>query len=94
VTAGAGFDRGPGGPHTLPAGYADRVHAVLPRLHAAAVLKDTIVAQALDKPHKAPPLTMPGELLRQKTRAAWPTWEHLMAQSPSWNDYDGYRPNP
>ncbi|MFC7109069.1 hypothetical protein ACFQQB_56925 [Nonomuraea rubra] len=32
VSAGAGFDLGPQGPYTLPAGYADRVHAALPRL--------------------------------------------------------------
>lgn len=92
VTAGAGFDLGPEGPHTLPAGYADRVHASLPRLHAAAVLYDAIVGQALDKPHKAPPFSMPGELVRQETQAVWPTWKQLMTQSPSWNDYDGYQP--
>jgi hypothetical protein len=45
VTAGAGYDLGPSG-HALPAGYANRVHAVLPRLHAAAVLHDAIVGQA------------------------------------------------
>jgi hypothetical protein len=89
VTAGAGFDLGDG-PAALPAGYADRIHAVLPRLHAAPVLYDTIVGQALDKPHKAPPFSMPGELLRQKTKEIWPTWEQLM-QSPGWNDYEGYR---
>ncbi|MFG2196966.1 damage-inducible protein [Streptomyces sp. NPDC048639] len=92
VTAGADFDLGPEGPHTLPAGYADRIHATLPRLHAAPVLYDAIVGQALDKPHKAPPFTMPGELVRQETPAIWPTWEQLMTRSPSWNDYDGYRP--
>ncbi|MEV0385581.1 HD domain-containing protein [Nonomuraea sp. NPDC050643] len=92
VTAGAGFDLGPSGPHTLPAGYADRVHAVFPRLHAAAVLKDAIVGQALGKPHKAPPFTMPGELLRQRTQETWPTWEQLMTLDPTWHDYDGYQP--
>ncbi|MFF8783966.1 HD domain-containing protein [Streptomyces sp. NPDC015125] len=92
VTAGAGFDLGPEGPHTLPAGYADRIHASLPRLHAAPVLYDTIVGQALDKPHKAPPFSMPGELVRQETQAVWPTWKQLMTRSPSWNDYDGYPP--
>ncbi|MEV2271288.1 HD domain-containing protein [Nonomuraea africana] len=92
VTAGAGFDLGPDGPFTLPAGYADRIHAVLPRLHAAAVLYDTIVGQALAKPHKAPPYTMPGELLRQHTGQEWPTWQQLMTRPPSWSDYDGYQP--
>ncbi|MBG0822632.1 HD domain-containing protein [Planomonospora sp. ID91781] len=94
VTAGAGFDLGPGGPYSLPDGYADRVHAVLPRLHAAAVLYDAIVGQAAGNPHKAPPYTMPGELLRQRTGEEWPTWHGLMTQEPSWHDYDGYRPQP
>ncbi|MBA4860356.1 HD domain-containing protein [Streptomyces sp. PSKA54] len=91
VTAGAGYDLGPEGPHTLPADYVHRIHAALPRLHAAAVLYDTIVGQALGKPHKAPPFSMPGELVRQRTRETWPTWEQLMTQPPSWNDYDGYQ---
>ncbi|MEU7900221.1 HD domain-containing protein [Nonomuraea sp. NPDC049152] len=91
VTAGAGFDLSPGEPYTLPAGYADRIHAVLPRLHATAVLYDTIVGQALDKPQKAPPFSMAGELVRQKTQVPWPTWQQLVGQDPSWNDYDGYQ---
>jgi hypothetical protein len=60
---------------------------VLPRLHTAAALHDAIVGQALDKPHKAPPYTMPGELVRQATGHAWPTWKELM-QGSGWNDYD------
>ncbi|GAA3140218.1 hypothetical protein GCM10010466_34120 [Planomonospora alba] len=87
VSAGAGFDLGPDGPYTLPAGYADRVHAEFPRLRASAVLFDAIVGQALAKPHKAPPYTMPGELLRQHTGGEWPTWRQLMTRPPSWNDY-------
>jgi hypothetical protein len=63
---------------------------VLPRLHAAPVLYDAIVSQGIEKPHKAPPFSMPGELVRQKTQEIWPTWEQLM-QSPGWNDYEGYR---
>ncbi len=89
VSAGAGLDLGDGR-GALPAGYVDRIHAVLPRLHAAPVLYDAIVGQALDKPQKAPPFSMPGELVRQKTGEIWPTWEQLM--TPGWNDYDGYRP--
>ncbi|MEQ4715748.1 HD domain-containing protein [Nonomuraea sp. B19D2] len=88
VTAGAGYDLGPTGP-ALPDGYADRIHAVLPRLHAAAVLHDEIVGQALDKPQKAPPFSMSGELVRQVTRESWPTWKELF-QTAGWKDYDGY----
>ncbi|WP_043636212.1 HD domain-containing protein [Nonomuraea candida] len=87
VSAGAGFDLGPHGPYTLPEGYADRIHAALPRLRAASALYDAIVAQALAKPHKAPPFTLPGELVRQHTGEEWPTWRQLMSQPPSWNDY-------
>jgi hypothetical protein len=47
------------------------------------------VGQALAKPHKAPPFTMPGELVRQMTEQSWPTWQELM-QSSGWNDYDSY----
>ncbi|GAA1408423.1 hypothetical protein GCM10009639_58160 [Kitasatospora putterlickiae] len=90
VALGAGFDLG-GGPERLPPGYTDRVHRVLPRLHAAAVLHDSIVRQALENPRKAPPFTMQGELVRQATGGSWPTWEHL-ARSAGWNDYEGYRP--
>ncbi|MFJ9446290.1 HD domain-containing protein [Kitasatospora sp. NPDC101235] len=91
VALGAGFDLG-GGPTALPDGYADRVQQVLPRLHAAAVLHDSIVSQALEKPHKAPPFTMQGELVRQVTGRTWPAWEQL-ARSSGWNDYDHYRPD-
>jgi hypothetical protein len=90
VTAGAGYDLGPAGP-ALPEGYAQRVHRVLPRLHAAAVLHDTIVGQALDKPQKAPPFSMPGELVRQVTGQSWPTWRELV-EGTGWGDYDDYRP--
>ncbi|GAB2880903.1 HD domain-containing protein [Streptomyces mayteni] len=89
VTLGAGYDIGPDPQHPLPPGYVDRVHAVLPRLHAAAVLHDAIVGQALAKPHKAPPFTMPGELVRQRTGGTWPGWRDLVG----WGDYDGYLPD-
>ncbi|MFB4287866.1 HD domain-containing protein [Nonomuraea sp. ATR24] len=88
VAAGSGYDLGPDGP-ALPPGYADRIHAVLPRLHAAAVLHDAIVGQAAAKPQKAPPYTMPGELVRQATGQRWPTWRELM-EAGGWGDYDGY----
>ncbi|MGO4429699.1 hypothetical protein AB4Z54_65900, partial [Streptomyces sp. MCAF7] len=81
VTEGAGYDLGPDPAHPLPPGYADHIHAALPRLHAAAVIYDMIVDQALAKPHKAPPFSMPGELLRQKTGAPWPTWRQLMSDA-------------
>jgi hypothetical protein len=92
VSAGAGYDIRPGGP-TLPAGYAERVHAALPRLHSSAVLHDTIIGQALAKPHKAPLFSLPGELVRRHTGQEWPTWRQLTGGEPSWGDYEGYRPS-
>ncbi|GAA4679937.1 hypothetical protein GCM10023347_38320 [Streptomyces chumphonensis] len=89
VTAGAGFDLGIEGPGPLPPGYTDRVHAELPRLHAAAVLHDTIVGQALAKPHKAPPFSLPGELLRRHTGGTWPAWDRFTG----WGDHDGHAPD-
>ncbi|ASU81958.1 HD domain-containing protein [Nocardiopsis gilva YIM 90087] len=90
VTTGAGYDLGVDARHPLPDGYADRVHAVLPRLHAAAVLHDEIIEQGLAKPGKAPMFSLPGELVRQHTGKAWPTWEQLARQDAGWGDYDGY----
>jgi hypothetical protein len=86
VSVGAGYDLGRSGP-ALPPGYAERVHAVLPRLRAAAVLHDAVVTQALAKPHKAPLFSLPGELVRQVTQQPWPTWKEMM-ESSGWHDYD------
>ncbi|MDG9702517.1 HD domain-containing protein [Streptomyces sp. DH37] len=98
VTIGAGTDLDLGGEDAsaLTADLVGRVHAVLPRLHAAAVLHDTIVGQALTgpgtRPGKAPLFSLPGELVRRATGMAWPTWEELMSRPSGWHDYDGYRP--
>ncbi|MGA4837895.1 HD domain-containing protein [Streptomyces sp. G45] len=86
VSAGTRLDIA-GSAADLPPGYADRVHAVLPRLHAAAVLGDAIVEQARARPAKAPLFTLPGELFRQRTGGTWPTWEQATA---GWRDHDGY----
>ena len=85
VSLGAGFDLG-GDPAALPAGYSGHVHRWLPRLHAAVALHDTIVAQAVNRPEKAPPFTLAGELVRQQTGTAWPSWRDI-AGSPGWGDY-------
>lgn len=90
VTAGAGYDLSLRGSFTLPEGYADRIHAVLPRLHASAELQKEIVSQALEKPRKAPPYTLVGELVRQHTGENWPTWQQLMSEPPTWNDYENW----
>ncbi|MGF1425750.1 nuclear transport factor 2 family protein [Kitasatospora sp. LaBMicrA B282] len=71
---------------TLPAGLADRVHALLPRLDLGYALTDAIVAQAEAKPQKASPLTFPGELLRHhQPYGAHPGWHDLLAAA-GWGD--------
>lgn len=71
---------------SLPAGLADDVHALLPRLDLAYALSDAIVTQAKSKPHKAPPTTFPGQLLRHHLPyGAHPGWYDLLATA-GWGD--------
>ncbi|TXS49047.1 hypothetical protein EAO75_14935 [Streptomyces sp. uw30] len=64
---GVGIDaREPGGSALLPPGFADRVHARYPRLGGSRALIEAIHEQALANPRKAPPQTLPGELLHQR----------------------------
>ncbi|WP_459546716.1 hypothetical protein [Nocardia sp. X0981] len=44
-----------------------------------------LATQALAKPHKAPPGSLPGEVLRLKHPELVPTWHDLVAMS-GWND--------
>ncbi|MFG1689392.1 hypothetical protein ACGFNP_55240 [Nonomuraea sp. NPDC049269] len=75
-----------GGPEELPAGYADRVHAVYPRHGGARVLTDAIIAQGLADPRKAPPMTLPGEILHQRhPEAPYITWQGFLDAS-GWDD--------
>ncbi|MEO3790727.1 HD domain-containing protein [Nonomuraea sp. B10E15] len=71
-----------GGPGELPAGYADRVHAVYPRHGGARALTDAIVEQGLADPRKAPPMTLPGEILHQRhPEAPYMTWQDFLDAS-------------
>ncbi|MCG5213179.1 HD domain-containing protein [Streptosporangium soli] len=75
-----------GGPDALPAGYADRVHAVYPRHGGARTLTDAIITQGLADPRKAPPMTLPGEILHQRhPEAPYATWENILDAS-GWDD--------
>ena len=70
----------------LPAGLADDVHALLPRMDLAYALSDAIVTQANGKPQKASPMTFPGALLRHHLPyGAQPTWYDLLAVA-GWGD--------
>lgn len=74
------------GPGALPAGYADRVHAVYPRHGGARALTDAVVAQGLADPRKAPPMTLPGEILHQRhPEAPYVTWENIL-DAGGWGD--------
>ncbi|GLF92825.1 nuclear transport factor 2 family protein [Streptomyces yaizuensis] len=76
-----GKDRG-----LLPAGFADRVHAELPREDLAYALTDAIVAQCLDNPRKAGPLSFPGQLVRHHLpHGTLPDWYELIAAA-GWGD--------
>ncbi|MFI8280545.1 nuclear transport factor 2 family protein [Streptomyces sp. NPDC085929] len=71
---------------SLPAGLADHVHALLPRMDLGYALSDAILTQALAKPQKASPITFPGELLRlHLPHGARPGWYELLAAA-GWGD--------
>ncbi|WP_433260877.1 HD domain-containing protein [Actinosynnema sp. CS-041913] len=71
------------GASLLPVGYADEVHARFPRLDVEDGLADAIVAQALAKPAKGAPMTLPGELVRQRVPSVhMSTWNDMVAASP------------
>jgi hypothetical protein len=85
ATDGIGIDV-LGGPEALPPGYADRVHAAYPRLGGARILTDAIVAHAKSDPRKAPPMTLPGEILHQRHPSLpYQTWDMLLDSS-GWDD--------
>jgi putative intracellular protease/amidase len=50
----------------VPAELAARAHERYPRLDLARCLIDAIVNQAQGRPQKAPPYTLPGELIRER----------------------------
>jgi hypothetical protein len=82
---GIGIDLG-GGPDGLPDGYADRVHAVYPRHGGARAMTDAIIAQGLADPRKAPPTTLPGEMLHQRhPELPYTTWDDILDAN-GWGD--------
>ncbi|MFI9630581.1 SgcJ/EcaC family oxidoreductase [Streptomyces sp. NPDC052042] len=74
------------GRELLPEGLAERVHEELPREDLAYALTDAIVAQCLDNPRKAGPLTFPARLVRRHLpQGALPDWYELIAHA-GWGD--------
>lgn len=75
-----------GGPDQLPPGYPGRVHAAYPRHGGARALTDAIVEQARANPRKAPPMTLPGEILHQRYPSLpYPTWDTIL-HTGRWGD--------
>nr|WP_052479243.1 HD domain-containing protein [Kibdelosporangium sp. MJ126-NF4]CEL23149.1 hypothetical protein [Kibdelosporangium sp. MJ126-NF4]CTQ90287.1 hypothetical protein [Kibdelosporangium sp. MJ126-NF4] len=75
-----------GHPDDLPAGYAERVLAVYPRLGGIHALTEDLLKQALADPRKAAPLTLPGEILHQRRPdLPYATWDMILAAS-GWQD--------
>jgi hypothetical protein len=71
------------GSDLLPAGFADEVYARYPRLDVEDGLADAIVSQVLANPAKGVPMTLPGELVRQRVPSVHvPTWADMVAASP------------
>ncbi|MFE6861538.1 HD domain-containing protein [Nocardia sp. NPDC057668] len=83
--AGIGLDIG-GEPDDLPPGFADAVHATYPRLGGVRALTAAIERQVLADPHKAPPGTLSGEILRLTRPDLVPfTWNTVL-ETNSWGD--------
>ena len=65
----------------VPGELAERVHDRYPRLDMARRLTDAIIGQAQGRPQKAPPYTLPGELVRERAADSSGTrMERLAAQ--------------
>ncbi|HEX2314844.1 MAG TPA: HD domain-containing protein [Thermomonospora sp.] len=80
---GTALDIAGTGAELLPPGFADEVHARFPRLDAEDGLADAIVSQVLANPAKGAPMTLPGELVRQRVPSVHvPTWADMVAASP------------
>lgn len=85
AVTGIGLDVG-GGPGDLPPGFADLVHAAYPRLGGTRALTDAIERQAVADPRKAPPGSLPGEIIRLRHPELVPyTWDMILDMS-GWQD--------
>jgi hypothetical protein len=84
---GIGIDlTGPDDPDQLPPGFAERVHARYPRLGGSRALTDAMLAQSIANPLKAPPMTLPGEILHQRHPSLpYLTWDMILDAN-SWAD--------
>lgn len=83
---GIGLDIGGGAEsRSLPAGFADAVHTAHPRHGGIRALTRAVVTQAVAKPQKAQPGSLPGEIVRLRHPELVPTWDDIIAMS-GWHD--------
>nr|WP_223184105.1 SgcJ/EcaC family oxidoreductase [Streptomyces sp. CBMA291] len=74
------------GRELLPEGLADLVHEELPREDLAYALTDAVVAQCLNNPRKAGPLSFPAAAVRHHLpQGTVPDWYEMIAQA-GWGD--------
>ncbi|GAB2664699.1 HD domain-containing protein [Nocardia goodfellowii] len=82
---GIGLDLS-GGPEDLPPGFADHVHAVYPRLGGVRALTASVERQVVADPRKAPPGSLPGEILRLRHPELAPfSWDTVL-ETNRWGD--------
>jgi putative intracellular protease/amidase len=81
--AGIGMDFGSDA-ELVPGELAERAHDRYPRLDMARCLTDAIVGQAQGRPRKAPPYTLAGELVRERTAHSSGTGMERLAAQGRW----------
>lgn len=81
--AGIGIDFGRDA-GLVPGELAARVHDRYPRLEMARCLTDAIVGQAQGRPRKAPPYSLPGELVRERAAGSSGTGLERLAAQGRW----------
>ncbi|MBL1077293.1 hypothetical protein JK358_23100 [Nocardia sp. 2] len=85
AVSGIGFDVA-GGPDDFPAGFADLVHDAYPRLGGTRALTAVIERQATAHPHKAPPGSLAGEILRLRHPELLPFSWDIVVDGSGWKD--------
>jgi hypothetical protein len=68
----------------VPGELARRVHDRYPHLDMARCLTDAIIGQAQGRPQKAPPYTLPGELVRERAAGSSGTGMERLAAHGRW----------
>ena len=81
--AGIGMDFGSDA-ELVPGELAAQVHDRYPRQDMALCLTDAIVGQVKGRPRKAPPYTLPGELVRERAGGSSATGLERLAAQGRW----------